>query len=101
MPRASLILLIAFTAACVSPSASPSPAVPASAAPESSLPASPSPTTFVVPAPTDAPVVRKSLANSSLGHPDPAAELQSVFELIYQARSIRPGGRFDVATLRC
>ena len=74
--------------------------MPASTAPESSLPASPSPTTFVVPAPTEAPVIRKALANASLGHPNPAAELQSLFELIYQARSIRPGGQFDIATLR-
>ena len=98
--RASFILLIAFTAACVPPSASSPPTVSASAAPESSLPASPAPTTFVVPAPTDAPVVRKPLANSSLSHPNPAAELQRLFELIYQARSIRPGGQFDITTLR-
>ncbi len=98
--RTTFILLIAFTAACVPPLASPSSTVPASTALESSLPASPSPTTFVVPAPTDAPVIRKSLANVSLGQPNPAAELQSLFELIYQARSIRPGGQFDIATLR-
>jgi hypothetical protein len=60
----------------------------------------PSPTTFVVPAPTEAPVVRKPLANASFSHPSAAAELQSVFELFYQARTLRPGGQFDIGALR-
>jgi hypothetical protein len=92
-------LLIAFTAACVPPSAAPSPSGPASPAAEPS-PAQPSPTTFVVPAPTDPPLVRKPVVNSSFSHPAPENELQSVFELMYQARSLRPGGQFDLATLR-
>ncbi len=62
--------------------------------------AEPSPTTFIVPAPTDPPVVRKPLAGASFSRPAPAAELQSVFDLFYQARSLRPGGQFDAAALR-
>jgi hypothetical protein len=92
-------LLVAFTAACTPPSAAPSQSGEASPIAETSSP-SPSPTTFVVPAPTDPPLVRKTLVNSSLSHPALETELQSVFELIYQARSLRPGGQFDAATLR-
>jgi hypothetical protein len=60
----------------------------------------PAPTTFVVPAPTEAPVARKPLANASFSHPSLAAELQSFFELFYQARTLRPGAQFDVGALR-
>src|SRR5438046_24082 len=93
-------LLVAFTAACAQPSAAPSPSGPASPIAETSSSPSPSPTTFIVPAPTDVPVVRKPLANASLSHPAPDTELRSLFELIYQARTLRPGASFDVAALR-
>lgn len=55
---------------------------------------------FVVPAPTEPPVTEKPLANASFSHPDRAAELQAVFELFYQARTLQRGGQFDVAALR-
>jgi hypothetical protein len=93
-------LLVAFTAACAEPPAAPSPSGSASPIAEKSPSPSPAPTTFVVPAPTDPPIIRKPVVNSSFSHPAPENELQSIFELIYQARSLRPGGQFDLATLR-
>src|SRR3989441_4388323 len=61
---------------------------------------SPSATTFVVPRPTEQPITRKPLARASFAHPALAPELESVFELVYRARTLPLGGHFDVDGLR-
>lgn len=61
---------------------------------------SPSATTFVVPRPTEQPITRNPLARASFAHPALAPELQSVFELVYRARTLPLGGHFDVDGLR-
>jgi len=40
------------------------------------------------------------LANASYARPRIEVEVQRAFELVYQARTLRPGGRFDVDALR-
>src|SRR5437899_6546263 len=57
-----------------------------------------SPSTFVVPTapPAGTP---KTLANASYKDLHVDAEVQQVFELVYQARSLRPGGKFAVEAL--
>src|SRR5439155_27307734 len=58
------------------------------------------PKTFVVPEPSEAPVVWKVLPNASWVHPAPQAELSRVFDLFYKARTLPRGGQFDVDALR-
>src|SRR5213593_4224041 len=58
------------------------------------------PKTFVVPEPSEAPVVRKVLPNASWVHPAPEAEVPRVFDLFYKARTLPRGGQFDVEALR-
>ena len=104
MAMRTLILATLVTcAACVSSpltAASPS-SVPSSSAPPSrSVVPLPAATTFIVPKPTTEPVVERTLAGASFNNPSPTAELQTVFELFYKARTLSPGGQFDVAALR-
>jgi hypothetical protein len=63
-------------------------------------PQSAAPKTFVVPEPSDTPVIRKVLPNASWLHPAPEVEVKTVFELFYKARTLPRGGQFDVEALR-
>jgi hypothetical protein len=63
-------------------------------------PQSGAPKTFVVPEPSDPPVIRKVLPNASWVHPAPEAEIPRVFDLFYKARTLPRGGQFDVEALR-
>src|SRR5207247_2755982 len=60
-------------------------------------------TPSAVPAQPDVPktaVSPTTLANASFSKPRIETEVQQVFELNYQARTLRPGGKFAVAALR-
>jgi len=64
---------------------------------------SPSATPSAVPAQPDVPKTAGSpttLANASFSKPRIETEVQQVFELNYQARTLRPGGQFGVDALR-
>src|SRR2546428_9834810 len=58
------------------------------------------PKTFVVPEPSNAPVIRKVLPIASWVHPAPEAEVPRVFDLFYKARTLPRGGQFDLEALR-
>ncbi len=92
-----LVLLTACTAAA--PAASPGPATqPRSAA--TSVVATPVAPTFVVPSPAPETAPPVALADARFSNPQLQSEVQGLFELVYQARSLRPGGGFDVEKLR-
>ena len=88
--RAPFVAAVAFAlAACVpTPAALPAPSP------------STAPATFVVPKPTEEPATLTGMAGASYAHPDIAREVQIFFELFYKARTLPPGGQFDVAALR-
>jgi hypothetical protein len=88
----ALTMALGLTVACIQPSVEKQSAEPSPSA---------SPETFVVPAATSEPTVTPMpLAQASFTHPAIEAELRSVFDLFYKARSLSRGGQFDVGGLR-
>lgn len=95
--HAMLVAAVAITGC--SPQTS-SPAVtPSAGLPSPSATPSATAETFVVPKPTEEPKTETGLANASYTQPDLKTELTTVFQLIYKARTLPRGGRFDVPAL--
>src|SRR2546430_14119472 len=93
------MLLAAFAVAACSPPTSSPGATPSAAVSSPSASPSATATTFVIPKPTEEPKTEIALANATYTQPDLPTEMKAVFQLIYKARTLPRGGRFDVPAL--
>jgi hypothetical protein len=90
-----------LTLTAVSQAPSPTPAAQATATPPPAAPTATAVATFVIPtsAPTPAPTVIGLQPILKDGQPDVEAEVSRFFSQFYEARTLVPGGEFDIATL--
>ena len=96
----ALVAILGLTVGCT-PGPTALPTVSPQSSLESSGSPSPSPETFVVPTPPPEQTgVLRALPNFSFIRPAVEAELRTVFDLFYKARTLPRGGQFDVDGLR-